>query len=70
LPPTSCTLGSYALALWAMTKAPIAPVAALRETSILFGMAIAALVLKERFGWSRTLAAVTIALGTITLRLG
>ena len=65
-----CTLGSYALALWAMTKAPIAPVAALRETSILFGMAIAALLLKERFGWSRTLAAATIALGTITLRLG
>ena len=65
-----CTLGSYALALWAMTKAPIAPVAALRETSILFGMGIAALVLKERFGWSRTLAAATIALGTITLRLG
>lgn len=66
----ACTLGSYALALWAMTKAPIAPVAALRETSILFGMAIAALVLKERFGWSGVLAAATVALGTITLRLG
>jgi drug/metabolite transporter (DMT)-like permease len=66
----ACTLGSYALALWAMTKAPIAPVAALRETSILFGMAIAALVLKERFGWARIVAAAAIALGTITLRLG
>jgi drug/metabolite transporter (DMT)-like permease len=63
-----CTLGSYALALWAMTKAPIAPVAALRETSILFGMALAALVLKERFGWTRHLAAATVALGAIALR--
>ncbi|MGB8526004.1 MAG: DMT family transporter [Rhodoplanes sp.] len=66
----ACTLGSYALALWAMTKAPIAPVAALRETSILFGMAIAALVLKERFGWARHVAAGAVALGAITLRLG
>ena len=37
-------LGSYGLALWAMTGAPVAVVAALRETSILFAMAIAALV--------------------------
>ena len=41
-------LGSYGLALWAMTQAPVAIVAALRETSILFGMAIAALALGER----------------------
>jgi drug/metabolite transporter (DMT)-like permease len=64
-----CTLGSYALALWAMTKAPIAPVAALRETSIVFGMAFAAFVLKEPFGWTRQVAAGTIALGAIALRL-
>ncbi len=31
------TMGSYGLALWAMTQAPLAVVAALRETSILFG---------------------------------
>lgn len=66
----ACTLGSYALALWAMTRAPIASVAALRETSILFGMAIAALVLRERFGWSRQVAAVSLALGAVALRLG
>ncbi len=29
--------GSYGVAIWAMTLAPIAIVAALRETSVLFG---------------------------------
>ncbi len=43
-----CTFGAYALALWAVTQAPIALVAALRETSILFGTALAIFVLKER----------------------
>ena len=37
------TLGSYGIALWAMTLAPVAAIAALRETSILFATAIAAL---------------------------
>jgi uncharacterized membrane protein len=36
------TLASYGLALWAMTQAPVAAIAALRETSILFAIAIAA----------------------------
>ena len=41
-------MGSYGLALWAMTQAPLAVVAALRETSILFGALIAFIVLKEQ----------------------
>jgi drug/metabolite transporter (DMT)-like permease len=40
-------LGSYGIAIWAMTLAPIAIVAALRETSVLFGAAIAVVFLKE-----------------------
>lgn len=64
-----CTLASYALALWAMTQAPIAMVAALRETSILFGVAIATLVLRERSGWARHAAAGAIACGAAALRL-
>ena len=64
-----CTAGSYAIALWAMTRAPIAAVAALRETSILFGMAIASVMLKERFGIGRIAAAVSIAAGVALLRL-
>src|SRR5207248_2831974 len=32
----ACSVGSYTLALWAMTRAPVAAVAAVRETSIVF----------------------------------
>lgn len=63
------TATSYGTALWAMTVAPIAAVAALRETSILFGVAISGLVLRERVGPARIAAAVLIALGAATLRL-
>lgn len=63
------TLGSYGLALWAMTMAPIAVVAALRETAILFGVLISAFVLKENVGLPRYLAATLIVLGAVTLRL-
>ena len=46
----ACTLAAYALALWAMTIAPVAPIAALRETSMLFGIAFARIFLHERPG--------------------
>ncbi len=62
-------LGSYGLALWAMAHAPVAVVAALRETSILFGMAIAALALHERIGPARIAAAALIVAGAASLRL-
>ena len=65
-----CTLGAYVLVLWAMTRAPVAVVAALRETAILFGTVIAAVVLKERFGWGRPVAATIILAGVVTSRLG
>jgi len=64
-----CMIGSYALALWAMTRAPVAPVAALRETAILFGVVLARLLLGERpgrWGWGGALA---IAAGAAILRL-
>lgn len=62
-------LGAYGLTLWAMTKAPVAMVAALRETAILFGIAIAALVLGEPVGRARLAAAGLIVLGAAGLRL-
>ncbi|HEX2554887.1 MAG TPA: DMT family transporter [Microvirga sp.] len=65
----ACSLGSYALALWAMTEAPIAAVAALRESSILFALAIGALVLKEPLRPARLVAGLGIALGVAVLRL-
>jgi drug/metabolite transporter (DMT)-like permease len=63
------TLASYGLALWAMTRAPVATTAALRETSILFGMLISAGFLKERVGLPRMAAGIVIALGAAALRL-
>ncbi|MFK3705773.1 EamA family transporter [Klebsiella sp. NPDC088457] len=63
------TMGSYGLALWAMTQAPLAVVAALRETSILFGAVIAFILLKEKVMALRVVAACGIAAGAILLRL-
>lgn len=63
------TIVSYSIALWAMTMAPIAMVAALRETSILFATAISALILRERVGPPRIAAAAIIACGAMLLRL-
>ncbi len=63
------TMGSYGLALWAMTQAPLAVVAALRETSILFGALIAFVLLKEQVAGLRIMAACGIAAGAILLRL-
>ena len=63
------SIASYGLALWAMTHAPVAVIAALRETSILFATVIAVVVLKERLSPSRVLAALLIAGGAAVLRL-
>ncbi|MCA1403172.1 EamA family transporter [Ensifer sp. IC3342] len=63
------SLGAYGLALWAMTKAPVATVAALRETSILFAVVISVVFLKERVSVWRIAAASAIALGALLLKL-
>ncbi|MFY7948383.1 MAG: EamA family transporter, partial [Gemmatimonas sp.] len=64
------SIGSYAIALWAMTRAPVASVAALRETSVLFATVLATVMLKERFGLQRAAGAVVIVGGVMALRLG
>jgi len=63
------SIATYATTLWAMTLAPVAVVAALRETSILFAVAISGLVLKERIGPRRIAMACAIAGGAMVLRL-
>jgi drug/metabolite transporter (DMT)-like permease len=63
------TVSAYALALWAMTVAPVALVAALRETSILFATVISALVLKERVTPLRIACTCLIAVGAATLAI-
>jgi drug/metabolite transporter (DMT)-like permease len=60
---------SYGIAIWAMTAAPIAIVAALRETSVLFGAAIAVVVLKEPLRAVRVVAACLIVLGLVLIRV-
>jgi drug/metabolite transporter (DMT)-like permease len=61
---------SFWVALWAMTKAPIALVAAVRETSVLFAAALAVLLLKEPLMQSRIAAAVLVVGGLVLMRLG
>jgi drug/metabolite transporter (DMT)-like permease len=65
----AATLGSYGIALWAMTRAPVAAIAALRETSILFATALAFLLLRERIGRARLAAVTLIAAGAVAMRL-
>jgi drug/metabolite transporter (DMT)-like permease len=62
-------LGSYGIAIWAMTVAPIAIVAALRESSVLFGAAIAVVFLKEPLRASRVAAGLMIVAGLALIRL-
>jgi len=64
-----CTAGSYGLALWAMTVAPIALVAGLRETSVIFGTVFACLFLKERFGVARYAAAILVTAGGVAIKV-
>jgi drug/metabolite transporter (DMT)-like permease len=60
---------SYGMVLWAMTVAPIAIVATLRETSVLFGAGIAVIVLKEPLRAVRIGAALLIVCGMVLIRL-
>ena len=62
------SLASYVLALWAMTRAPIASVAAVRETSIVFGTLLGAFVLHEHVTWIRGSAACVIAAAVWIIR--
>ena len=64
------TVIGFGLALWAQTIAPIAYVTALRETSVVFGAAIAALLLREPVSRRRWLGAVVVAAGATVLALG
>ena len=64
----ACSVASYSLALWAMTRAPVAAVAAARETSIVFATVLGAVVLHERVTRARALAVLAIVLGVLAIR--
>jgi phosphonate utilization associated putative membrane protein len=64
------SIGSYGIALWAMTRAPVATVAALRETSVLFAALLGSWFLKESFTPRRAVGTAVIVAGVMALRLG
>src|SRR5260370_36398643 len=61
-------LVSYGIAIWAMTVAPIAIVAALRETSVLFGTAVAVVFLQRPLRPVRVVAALVLVCGLLPIR--
>jgi drug/metabolite transporter (DMT)-like permease len=65
----AASLAAYGIVLWAMTRAPVAAVAALRETSVLFAALIGAVWLKEGFNLPRLAGAASVVLGIAALKL-
>ncbi|WP_300603063.1 DMT family transporter [Trebonia sp.] len=60
---------AYGLVLWAQTRGALAPIAALRETSVIFGAIIATVVFREPFGRSRIAATVLVVIGVVLLNV-
>ena len=65
----ACSVAAYAIALWAMTRAPIAAVAALRETSVIFAAVLGSWLLKEPLGPARLAGAGAVVVGIIFLKI-
>jgi drug/metabolite transporter (DMT)-like permease len=70
VPTAVAALASYLMILWVWNHAPIAPSAALRDTSAVFAILIAVLFLKERFTRLRMAAVLLAAASVPLLRLG
>ncbi|MCU0949879.1 MAG: DMT family transporter [Burkholderiaceae bacterium] len=64
----SLSAGAYAISVWAMTQAPVALVASLRETSVLFATLIGARLLKEKLTPRRWLGVGAVVLGVVALK--
>lgn len=65
----AAVVAAYGVALWAMTRAPVAAVAALRETAVIFGALIGAWVLKEGHARRRLAGAAAVFAGVVVLKL-
>jgi drug/metabolite transporter (DMT)-like permease len=61
---------AYGLVLWAQTRGALAPIAALRETSVIFGAIIGAVAFREPFGRTRIAATIVVAAGILLLNVG
>ncbi len=64
-----CAITAYGVVIWAMTKAPMTYVSALRETSVVLAALIGTHVLREPLGLLRVSAAVVVAVGVAALQL-
>jgi drug/metabolite transporter (DMT)-like permease len=60
---------AYGIVLWAQTRAPLAEVAAIRETSVVFAALIGTVMFGETFGRRRVAAAAVIATGIVLISL-
>ena len=65
----ACSLAAYGIVLWAMTRAPIAAVAALRETSVLFAALIGVALAQGRLRLARLAGAASVVAGIAALKL-
>lgn len=63
-------LGAYTIVVYALTQAPMAQVAALREASVIFAAILGTIFLREPFGGRRIAASVAVAVGIGILALG
>jgi len=59
----------YGIALYAYRIGPLAEVAALRETSVIYGAILGVVIFKERLGPTRIAAAIMIAAGALLVRM-
>ncbi|MDL2267845.1 DMT family transporter [Desulfovibrio sp. OttesenSCG-928-G15] len=64
-----CGVLAYGISVWAMTRAPISLVAALRESSVIFGMLLAVVYLKEPFSALRALSVLLVMTGACCIKL-
>jgi drug/metabolite transporter (DMT)-like permease len=65
----ACTMTSYGLALWAMTQAPVALVASLRETSVIFALLLGAWLAHEKVGAGKIVCVLIVASGAVIMKM-
>lgn len=65
----ACSMLAYGLSVWAMAFAPISLVAALRETSVIFGMILGVVYLKEQFSFLRALSVFLVLAGAVCIKV-
>ncbi|MCH8187316.1 MAG: EamA family transporter [Proteobacteria bacterium] len=66
---SAMALVAYWIVIWALAQGPMAPVAALRETSVIFAALFGAVLLREPFGRLRFAAAALVAAGVVLLQV-